>query len=161
MIKEIKRGQTTSESQQWVHLTLEYAGETYLFNHVAPLNLDDKQLQGFVGQRERRYLADIYKDMYPGADYHSFDGNDELAQIEAWIEAGCANEVKIGEDEKDEFVYRTETIEKVPFQGTHPREERVIDGKRLSEATKVQMEKASTVKELRQVLRDILLGREE
>lgn len=124
MITEIKRGQQINKNLQGIHLTLIVDGDECKYNNSAPSGLSDEEFQKFVEARENSYRLDILKDMYPEAKYDVLEGQSELEAFEEWIKDGCM----LRNPETGEY---TDKVEKVPFQGTHPKNldwENRIDG---------------------------------
>lgn len=136
-------------------ITLTVDGDECKFQADVPLGLKD--LQAYVDQHEETYRNIILKHIYPesaGTPKEIYYGS--LGDFEGWIKDGC--NVPEVLDNEDNVIRPAFVAEKVPWKGTHPPKERIIDGEKLSEKTMKAFESASTVEELKAVLRTIMEG---
>ena len=118
MITAITPGKHIDEGRQWLHLTITLDNADYTYNHVAPAGLSPAQLSAYVSARARTYALDILRDIYPGADYSSHQGTDDLDRFQAWIAAGCVNKETKTVNGKTITVDRK--IDKTPYRVSHP-----------------------------------------
>jgi hypothetical protein len=155
-IKDARR--ISGATMQVVCFTLVDGKDSYEWHCNAPVFATVKELQAHLDMNADRYLVDILLAQYPWARYSPAEGESELDAFRAWIAAGALNNE--GEDEAGNPI--PVPVEKVPFVSTHPPEvagtERLIDGKKISAATVANLDSATTVDELRAVLKTILLG---
>lgn len=83
---------------------------SYEWHSDIPKEVD---IQSYLDSQMQAYLLMICKREYPGAQYQSSPGKTELDRFKEWVADGCMNR-------DDEGQYE-EKIEKVPWQGTHPK----------------------------------------
>lgn len=104
-------------------------------------------------QDPEKILLLIRKLEYPVAKYEIQEGETELQAIERWIAEGHTNQPEAKDGEPV-------VIEKIPWISTHPTPTRVIDGKKISGETLIELSNATTIEALRAALQKILIGSE-
>lgn len=99
--------------KQVCFFTLTENGEDYRYTANTPV-LSGQDLTDWLNARALYYWYQILYQMYPGADFKSFEGDNKLEQLQAWIDAGAVNIIQCEEDTTEQC---QQVIEKVDWVG--------------------------------------------
>ncbi len=147
--KKIKS--TLDPSKQVIYFDLVYDGDitTYGWHANTPI-LTGQDLTDYLNNNIDNYYKDILIKKYPGAIVLHIEGNTPLEDMQEWVTNGHKNITIVDEEEVETI------IDEVPFVNTYPL--RVIEANKVSSGTLDLFDNASTIEELKTILRLILIG---
>lgn len=134
---------------QTAYFTLECDSNVYR-DQVNTTIMDNVSVASLIEDNKEDLYAAILIKKYPNCRIYSANGETLLERVQNWINDGHTNKIT------------GKVIDEIPFEDTHRGSDippEVVDRSKIVGSTRILLETASTLEELKQALTEILLGK--